>query len=108
MIKFDKLVRDRIPEIIKAHGQRCTVRVLGDKEYAQRLDEKLAEELAEYQESGAIEELVDLVQIVYSITEHRGMTWDAFERMRLRKHKERGGFEERILLETVMSPPDTA
>lgn len=103
MIRYDKLVRDRIPEIIEAHGQGCEVRVLGEEEYAQRLDEKLAEELAEYQESGDVEELVDLVELVRAIVAQRGMNWDEFEQMRQHKHKERGGFSNRLLLEAVLT-----
>lgn len=59
MIRYDKLVRDRIPEIIQAAGKRCEVRVLDDDEYAQRLDQKLAEELAEYVQDRSIIELMD-------------------------------------------------
>jgi predicted house-cleaning noncanonical NTP pyrophosphatase (MazG superfamily) len=102
VIRYDKLVRDRIPEIIEANGQQCTVRVLDAEEYAKRLDEKLAEELAEYQESGELEELVDLIELVRAIVAHRRMSWDEFERMREHKYKERGGFSKRRLLEEVL------
>lgn len=106
MIRYDKLVRDRIPEIIEASGECCTVRVLGDEEYAQRLDQKLAEELAEYQESSDVEELVDLVELVRAIVSYRGMSWDELERMREHKYKERGGFGKRLLLEAVSDPEE--
>lgn len=104
MIRYDKLVRDRIPEIIEAHGDHCTVRTLTDEEYAQRLDEKLAEEVAEYQESRVLDELVDLVELVRAIVSQRGMKWDEFEQMREHKYKERGGFSKQLLLEAVLSP----
>lgn len=49
MIEYDKLIRDRIPEIIDGSGKRCIVEVLSDGAYLQYLDQKLGEELAEYQ-----------------------------------------------------------
>lgn len=104
MIRYDKLVRDRIPQIIEANGERCTVRTLTDDEYAQRLDSKLAEELAEYQESGNVQELVDLIELVRAIVASRGMSWEEFEQMREHKCKERGGFSKQLLLEAVLAP----
>ncbi len=98
MIPYDKLVRDRIPEIIGAQGKHCQVRVLDEAEYARRLDEKLAEELEEYHRSGDVEELVDLVEVLRAIVEARGIGWDEVERRRLAKWEARGGFEQRLLL----------
>jgi predicted house-cleaning noncanonical NTP pyrophosphatase (MazG superfamily) len=106
VIRYDKLVRDRIPEIIETNGERCTVRTLTDEEYAQRLDEKLAEELAEYRENGDVEELVDLIELVRAIVAQQGMSWDEFERMREHKATERGGFRNRLLLEAVFTPKE--
>lgn len=103
MIRYDKLVRDRIPAIIEAKGEHCTVRTLGEEEYAERLDAKLAEELAEYQQSGELEELADLVELVRAIVAQRGVSWEAFEALRVRKQEERGGFAQRLLLEAVHS-----
>ncbi len=102
MKRYDKLVRDRIPEIIRANGDRCTVRTLTAEEYAQHLDQKLVEELAEYQGSSEVEELADLVELVQAIVVQRGMSWEAFEQMRARKREERGGFSDRLLLEAVI------
>ncbi len=97
MIQHDKLVRDRIPEILRAEGKRCTVRTLADDEFAQRLEEQLAEEIAEYRESGEIEELADIVELIEAIAEQRGVGWDQFERLRLQKRELRGGFNQRLL-----------
>jgi predicted house-cleaning noncanonical NTP pyrophosphatase (MazG superfamily) len=104
VIQYDKLVRDRIPEIIEANGQCCAVRVLSDEEYAQRLDEKLAEEVAEYRESGEVEELADLVELIRAVVTFRGMSWEEFDRIRLHKQAERGGFSKRLWLESVRDP----
>ena len=60
-IIYNKLVRDRIPEIIEQAGQKCTCSILSDDDYLKMLDEKLNEELAEYQEDKSMEELADLL-----------------------------------------------
>ncbi len=108
MIPYDKLVRDRIPEIIEAEGKRCQVRVLDEGEYARRLDEKLAEELQEYRWSGDVEELVDLVEVVRAIVEARGVDWDEVERRRVAKREARGGFGKRLLLQGVTDGDEKA
>ncbi len=101
MIPYDKLVRDRIPEIIETEGKHCQVRVLDEAEYARRLDEKLAEELEEYQRSGDVEELVNLLEVVRAIAASHGLPWDEVERRRLAKQEARGGFSKRLLLQRV-------
>lgn len=63
-MQYHKLVRDRIPEIIEADGKTCTWETLSEVAYIQLLDEKLNEELAEYQESKSLEELADLLEVV--------------------------------------------
>lgn len=100
-IVYHKLVRDRIPQIIEASGNTCTTRVLAQAEYLTMLDEKLNEELAEYQQSKSAEELADLLEVMQAVTEARGCTWEEVERIRLEKRTKRGGFEGRILLEEV-------
>lgn len=66
--------------------------------YLQKLDEKLSEELAEYQESKSLEELADLLEVMAAVVKARGCTWEELERIRTRKREKRGGFEEWILL----------
>ena len=99
MTRYDKLVRDRIPEIIAAAGKRCDVRVLDEHEYAQRLDEKLAEEVEEYRVTGAVEELVDVVELLRRSPRRAGCRGPTFEQMRRAKREERGGFAGRVLLD---------
>jgi predicted house-cleaning noncanonical NTP pyrophosphatase (MazG superfamily) len=98
---YNKLVRDRIPEIIEAAGKRCEVRVLGNDEYLKALQDKLAEEVQEYLHSGKVEELADLVEVVYALVQAAGMSRDAFDQIRERKARERGGFERRLFLVRV-------
>ena len=70
-ITYNKLVRDRIPEIIQDSGKTCEIEVLDDKTYLEMLDEKLTEELNEYCESHNIEELADLLEVVYATAKAR-------------------------------------
>lgn len=66
IITYNKLVRDRIPEIIEASGKTCRTTVLNDTEYLPMLDAKLDEELAEYHKDQDIEELADLLEVIYA------------------------------------------
>ena len=96
-----KLVRDKIPEIIEASGKACVCETLDDESYALMLNEKLLEETREYLQSGSIEELADLCEVVHAILDNRGVTPAGFERVRLDKRNERGGFSKRLLLRGV-------
>ena len=98
MIEHDKLVRDRIPEIIAANDHRCEVRRLAPPERLDRLTVKLAEECDEFRESGRIEELADIAEVLRALVEELGVPWERFEDIRERKRDERGGFDEGILL----------
>jgi len=95
---YQKLVRDKIPQIIAASGKKCTTEILTEDIYLQKLDEKLNEELLEYQESKSLEELADLLEVMGAVVKARGYTWEELERVRIRKREKRGGFEDRILL----------
>ena len=85
MKTFYKLVRDRILEIIEADGKTCVCETLSDKEYIRLLDEKLSEELAEYQESKSLEELADLLEVMQAVVRARGWTLDELEQVRADK-----------------------
>ena len=99
---YHKLVRDRIPDIIKADGKTCVTEILPDKQYLEMLDAKLSEELAEYQESKSLEELADLLEVIQAVVNARGWTWEQLEQVRADKATKRGGFEKRILLKEVI------
>ena len=100
-ISYHKLVRDRIPEIIEADGKVCICETLSDEDYIYLLDQKLNEELAEYQESKSLEELADLLEVMQAVAKARGWTLAALERVRANKAAKRGGFEKKILLKEV-------
>ena len=99
---YNKLVRDRIPEIIKADGNICVTEVLPDDRYLQMLDVKMDEELAEYQESKSLEELADLLEVMRAVVKARSWTWEQLEQVRQEKAAKRGGFEQKILLKEVI------
>ncbi|MGM0502831.1 MAG: phosphoribosyl-ATP pyrophosphohydrolase [Bacillota bacterium] len=98
MKKYDKLIRDKIPEIIKADGKECEVEVMDEKEYKNYLQDKLVEEVEEYIESEEIEELADILEVMRAIAELEDVDFDEIDRIREAKKDERGGFEERLKL----------
>ena len=85
---YNKLVRDKIPEIIEADGKCCKTEILSDEEYIKMIDAKLDEELAEYHEDQNIEELADLMEVIYAAAEARGYSVEELEAVRLAKKKE--------------------
>ena len=100
---YNKLVRDRIPEIIEDKGDKCEIKILSDEEYLKLIDEKLDEELAEYHSDQNIEELADLLEVIHAAAIARGYTIEQLEAVRAKKVKERGGFKKKILLISVTS-----
>ena len=98
----NKLVRDRIPEIIEASGRTCVAVTLPNDAYIRALDAKLDEELAEYQQSKSLEELADLLEIMGAVVKARGYTWDDLTRIRKEKRAARGAFDQRIFLKEVI------
>ena len=101
MKTYHKLIRDKIPEIIKADGKVCVTRILSDEEYVDALEKKLNEEVAEYQMDKNLEELADILEVLHAICIARGYTLEELETVRAKKAKERGGFEKKIFLESV-------
>ncbi len=101
VITYNKLVRDKIPEIIRNDGKTCDVEILSDEKYLEMLDVKLDEELAEYHKEQNVEELADLLEVISAAAEARGCSREQLEAVRKKKLEKRGGFKEKILLKTV-------
>lgn len=95
---YNKLVRDKIPDIIKSKGEKCKFEVLNDEDYKDFLDKKLNEEVAEYQSSKSLAELVDIIEVIYAIAKTRGFTPEQMEELRILKEKSKGSFNKGILL----------
>lgn len=96
-----KLVRDRIPEIIESEGRTAYVRVLDDSEMIKCLENKLQEEVNEYIEERSVEELVDILEVMYALCKLKGVSREELERTRAIKEIARGSFNEKIFLEYV-------
>lgn len=101
MPTHNKLIRDKIPEIIESSGRTPVIRTLDDTEYLTELDRKLNEECAEYQADKSLEELADMLEVIYAIAEARGHSPEELEQVRAEKAAKRGGFKKRIYLERV-------
>ena len=105
MKKYNKLVRDKIPEIIERDGKNANFRTLSDEEYINELKKKSYEELDEFcaavTSKEAVEELADLLEIIHAHVEVLGTSFDVVEQVRQRKAMDRGGFKNKIFLENV-------
>ena len=102
-IQYDKLIRDKIPEVIMEAGKHPFTEMIPEQEIGPALDKKLQEEVQEYLESKNIEEMADILEVLHGIAFHMGVSWDDIEQERIRKRNERGGFEKGIRLLRVDS-----
>jgi len=97
-MKYNKLVRDKIPEYIKSRGGVPVMHIADDAEYWQKLKEKLLEEIEEFSKDESIEELADILEVLDAIAEYKKFNKKDVERIKEKKSKERGRFEKRIIL----------
>lgn len=99
---YNKLIRDRIPEIIKQSGKKFTTKILNETEYVIELKKKLNEEVEEYQNANssneALEELADILELMHSLAIIHGANINEVEKIRQEKALKRGGFNEKIFL----------
>lgn len=101
---YEKLVRDNIPDIIIKNGEEPIVEVLSDERYKQELEKKLIEECNEVINSTGnerIEELGDLLEVMYSLLEIDNKTLEDVEKVRIEKKIKRGGFSKKLYLKGV-------
>lgn len=85
---YNKLIRDKIPEIMEKDGKTFELRTLSDIEYRDMLDKKLHEELKEYEEASdndQVAELADIVEVIHAIVESKELSIEQFEQIRLAK-----------------------
>ncbi|CRK83019.1 nucleoside triphosphate pyrophosphohydrolase [Neobacillus massiliamazoniensis] len=99
---YNKLVRDLIPQVIESTGKHFSTRILNNEEYIKELKNKSFEELEEYikadNDKDAIEELADLLEIIHTLAECHGASFEKVEEVRQKKVEKRGGFKEKIFL----------
>ena len=94
----EKLVRDRIPDIIRDSGNEPMVRVASEEERDLLIREKIVEESRELLTSGSLEEVADIIEAILGLLSYRSVTWSEIEELRLKKKEERGGFDEGFVL----------
>ena len=100
-MSYNKLVRDKIIDIIKNNGEKPKYHTLTDEEYLVELHKKLFEEAQEFVEEDNPEELADLLEVIYSITKVKNISLDEVEKIRQEKRDKRGGFNKKIYLEGI-------
>ena len=98
MIEYNKLVRDKIPEVIEASGKKYEVEILSDEKYLEYLNKKIMEEVKEYLESGEVEELADLEEVLRAILNVKKISYADFEKIRMSKVEKLVAFEKKLLL----------
>lgn len=102
MPEYDKIVRDKIPELIKADGKKCEIHSVSEMDACVYLIDKLKEEADELLQAlnyhSSMDELADLQEVIVALTEKQGWTMQQVEARRLSKRQERGGFENNIIL----------
>jgi predicted house-cleaning noncanonical NTP pyrophosphatase (MazG superfamily) len=98
-MKYDKLIRDKIPEIIKSKGEECVTHIANDDEYWEKLTSKLIEEAHEYKDDPSTEEMADIMEVIHAILAFKKIDPTELEKIRLGKKNKKGGFDKRIILE---------
>jgi predicted house-cleaning noncanonical NTP pyrophosphatase (MazG superfamily) len=102
MPTYNKLVRDKIPQIIESENKKFSTKVLNDEDYIKYLKVKAYEELNEYcsadTDSEALEELADLLEVIWALSKKHGSSIEEVEALRIEKAEKRGGFQEKVFL----------
>ncbi|MDP3974682.1 MAG: nucleoside triphosphate pyrophosphohydrolase [Candidatus Jorgensenbacteria bacterium] len=98
-MKYNKLVRDKIPEIIRKKGDTPVTHVADDAEYWTKLKEKLLEEIEEFKKDESPEEFADLLEVIDAIADYKKFDRAEIEKIREKKAEERGRFKDRIILD---------
>lgn len=103
-MKYNKLIRDLIPKVIEADGKEAVMRILSDDEFINALNKKLQEEVDEYQDEESIEELADVLEVVYAIAQSKGVSEAELNKIRQEKRTRRGGFDKKLFLIETKEP----
>jgi len=98
-VKYNKLVRDKIPEYIRNRGGNPISHVASEEEYWQKLKEKLLEEFEEFNKDESKEEFADLLEVIDAIADYKNFNKEEIIALREKKVAERGKFKDRIILD---------
>jgi len=98
MKKYNKLVRDNIPTIIKNDGGKCKFKIADKYDFNYLLYDKLFEEVNEFIKKPCIEEIADILEVIDVICKNNNFSLDEIKKVKTNKRKERGSFFKRIFL----------
>lgn len=98
-MKYNKLVRDLIPDIIKSRGTEPFVHIARDEEFWLELKKKVLEEFDEFSKDESIEEYADLMEVLIAVAKYKGFSEEDIRSARELKNRERGAFDKRIILD---------
>lgn len=98
-MKYNKLVRDKIPEIVEADGKVPVIHIADEEEYRKKLNEKLLEEVNEYLEDENFKEIADIYEAIDAIIELNNFNKDEILAIQREKRDNRGAFKKRIILD---------
>ena len=98
---YNKLIRDNNVKIMEDKGCKVTYEILDDKRYGEELDKKLKEEVEEYLADYSVEEMADVMEVIYALLEYRGTSMEEVEQVRIKKRNRKGAFKNKIFLKDV-------
>lgn len=98
-MKATKLVRDKIPDIMKSEGKNPTFHIANENQFYDLLKKKLLEEANEFLENDSPKELCDILEVIYAISSSKKISPQELEQLRIKKTKERGSFTKQLVLE---------
>ncbi len=98
-MKYNKLVRDKIPEYVRSKGDNPITHIASEDEYWQKLKEKLLEEFTEFNEAESVEELIDVLEVIEAIIEYKQFDQQTIAELKKAKAEKKGKFKKRIILD---------
>ncbi len=98
---YNKLIRDKNVEIMENLGHNVEYEILDDERYNVELDKKLKEEVNEYLADYSVEEMADVMEVIYAMLDYRGITMEEVEKARIEKRNRKGAFKNKVFLKTV-------
>ncbi len=98
-MEYHKLVRDKIPEYIREKGETPITHIANEKEYYQKLKEKLIEEIKEFNKNESVEEFADILEVLDAIADYKKFDKKEIEKIKAEKAEAKGKFKKRIILD---------
>ncbi len=98
-MKYNKLVRDKIPEYIKEKGETVISHIADDQEYWEKLKEKFVEEVNEFIKAENSDELADVLEVIDAIIDYKKIDKNELKIIKDKKVEKRGAFKDRVILD---------